>query len=185
MSVVVNAVESPLSNSATVYTLGAGAATNSSIDPVTTVSVTLNWMANGNPSGTYYQVQTAQNASFVSATNVLTTSTLNASTGLLSNDTYYLHVRAQNGDGFTTAYDATQSTITPAAVPVNGSFVTVTGSTITIAWGASTNITGTVFQAELSTISAIGTAIPQIGRRRGDGCDLHRSLAEHHLLCPR
>ena len=157
VTVTVGIVQSALSDSATVYTL-ADAPARSSITVVTTVSAALTWSVATNPNGTSYQALISEQSnfvSFVSSTTVLSTATFN---NLLSNATYYLEVRALNGDGFPTAYDVVQDTVTPAAIPVNGALNTVSSNTITIDWGASTNINGTLYEADLSTISALGAS---------------------------
>jgi len=134
----------------------------STCSAVTTESVALTWGADGNPAGTLYYAEVSAQPTFgtaTSSTTVLTTATV---ANLLSNVTYYAHVRAQNGDGAATGFDVTLTTVTPAAIPVNGLFTTVSGSTITVSWGGSTNANGTLYQAELSTISLVGASTQTI-----------------------
>src|SRR5207237_5034779 len=117
---------------------------------------------NNNPGGTHFQPALSVGPTFASSTTLDTTTTAATFTSLQSNATYYVKVKARNGDGIDTVYDVTLSTLTPAAKPVGGSFALVTDSSITIAWGPSTNAAGTSYQAELSTISAGGPSTATI-----------------------
>ena len=157
VTAIVNSIESGLSNSATTYTFAAPVL-GSELTGITPTTVGLTWNANGNPAGTLFTAELSVQANFATVTTSATVITTATFSGLLSNATYYLHAKSQNGDGFATAFDTTLSTITPAAVPVNGTIAVVGGSSITIAWGGSTNISGTLVQAELSTISLVGAS---------------------------
>ncbi|HVO32852.1 MAG TPA: fibronectin type III domain-containing protein, partial [Elusimicrobiota bacterium] len=161
VTVIVGGRESGLSNSATTYTMAA-VPSQSQITADNATSVAMAWNSNTNPAGTRYVAEISLSPSFASVT---TSTTLNASaifSGLNSNATYYLQVEALNGDGFGSGFDTVLTTITPAAEPVNGQFITVSFSSITITWGGSTNALGTDFQAELSTAAAFGGSGDQI-----------------------
>jgi len=154
---IVGSFESHLSNSATVYTF-AMPPTNSQVGIVTPISIDLSWSGNTNPNGTSYQVYGSTSIGFVATTSSFTVANTATLSNLTSNTTYYLHVKAQNGDGIDTAYDITLSTLTNPATPNNGVINTVTSNSIDISWGAATNPTGTQYQAEVSTISFLGAS---------------------------
>ena len=161
VTAMIGPIETGLSNSATTYTLAA-IPSGSALAGVFTTSVAFQWNANDNPTGTQYQSFIDTQPSFATAVSSLTLNTSAVHTPLTSNTTYYLRVRARNGDGFNTDYDASTTTVTPAAIPNNGSITSVTNVSLSIAWGADTNGSGTEYQAELSTISAVGTATASV-----------------------
>ena len=159
VTATVGGTEGGLSNGATTYTL-AMPPVNSTLVAVTTTSIAMNWSANTNPAGTRFNAQLSLISDFSTVT--ATSATLNAQAvfpSLTSNATYYLRVQAQNGNAVATAYDLMLTTVTPAAIPVSGSFTTVTPTSVGIAWSGDTNAAGTLYQAELSTISLGGAAV--------------------------
>ncbi|MEW6556281.1 MAG: carboxypeptidase regulatory-like domain-containing protein [Elusimicrobiota bacterium] len=111
-------------------------------------SITLNWSNNSNPTGTEYQASRSTASNF--GNEVFSNWTTN--TGILigslpSDTTYYLRVRARNGDGIITQYDTPVSTKTEPGPP-NGTADNLTGtviSTSSIQWAwtdTATNETG-------------------------------------------
>jgi len=73
-------------------------------------SVTVQWAANTNPAGTSYRIEYWKAGAATETAVVAATS--GAVTGLLSAATYYLTVRALNGDGLGSTHDAVLSTAT-------------------------------------------------------------------------
>lgn len=69
-------------------------------------SFTINWLANGNPSGTFYQIQISTDPTFTSSATInAETASLSASfTGLNPNTQYYVRVRAIDDNLNTTAF---------------------------------------------------------------------------------
>lgn len=141
-----NVAGSSNSSSVTRYTLALPPLTLAATGQTTT-TVSMNWAANGNPSGTRYEIsQSLDNFSTnfstpigLSANHILTTATI---PGLLSDTTYYFRVRAFNGDDIPTAFS---NTITDKTDPVIDSLPPMSpaglwasratdGSSITLNW---------------------------------------------------
>ncbi|TPW18296.1 MAG: hypothetical protein FD126_3480, partial [Elusimicrobia bacterium] len=71
------------------------------------------WSASGNPAGTPYEAQAAVDAGFASVlASSVTRSTSTTFAGLLSASTFYARVRALNGNGLASVFDAAVSTKT-------------------------------------------------------------------------
>lgn len=79
-------------------------------------SISVSWGANTNPAGTLYRLDFWQPGG--STTTATQTATNAIITGLSSGSTYYLSVRAMNGDGIPTAPDITLSTVTKTPLSV-------------------------------------------------------------------
>lgn len=135
------------------YTLAlAPAAAAAPITAVNISSVTVAWLANGNPSSTLYKAQASTSDSFASIAASSETYNLTAAiAGLAPNTTYYLRVVAVNGDNIYTDYLALGSTITLAAVPTNTAVSGITTTQFAISWVANGNPAGTTYQAQIST----------------------------------
>lgn len=107
--------ESAVGPSASVTTLAA-VPTASVFTSVFSSIVTANWLANGNPSGTMYEVQLTTDPSFVSG--IITSGFFNALAyqfaNLLPSTTYYARVKAKNGVGIQTSFASLSSTTTAA-----------------------------------------------------------------------
>ncbi len=104
-----------------VYTLAAPPAA-SSVAQVSSYSVTLSWEPNSNPGNTVYEVSRSTDnfsASFSTPVpyGLSYAGTSYSAEGLSPETTYYFRVRAYNGDGIPTAFDAVVSTATHPAVP--------------------------------------------------------------------
>jgi hypothetical protein len=127
-------LESGLSLAATTYTLAASP-TGSSFVGVFTTSITVQWNTS-DPAGTAYQAILSTDPAFGILTTSSTLNTNAAFTGLVGGTTYYVHVRAQNGDGFNTAFDVTLTTTTlaPLQPPTNVAFTMVAISSVTVSW---------------------------------------------------
>ncbi|MDO8733811.1 MAG: fibronectin type III domain-containing protein, partial [Elusimicrobiota bacterium] len=80
---------------------------------VTSNSVTVSWAANGNPAGTYYDVEYSTANNFVPFGEIYGTVALTENcTGLLSNTIYYFRTNARNFQSINTGFDAVVSTQT-------------------------------------------------------------------------
>lgn len=94
----------------TVYTLAA-IPTNVSFSLVGSTSVSLSWLANGNPAGTLYRLERSiDDVAYVGVSTA--TSLSRTDSGLVQLTTYYYRVRAINGDGLVTSPTASVSTVT-------------------------------------------------------------------------
>ena len=124
-------------------------------------SFTAQWSNNGNPvanpsfliTGTSYQVQLSTDSGFgvssASDTLVLSVTT----TTLEPNTSYYMRVAAYNVGGGQSAYGATVSTATLAAVPVSivPTYTTVSPNLIAAQWSPSNNPADTRYVVDIST----------------------------------
>ncbi|HOW28908.1 MAG TPA: fibronectin type III domain-containing protein [Elusimicrobiota bacterium] len=110
-----NAYGSSFSASLTRYTL-ANPPTASQVLGISTTNISLGWNENGNPANTLYEIQYSTVSSFAGAGTTSSASTSTILSGLRPNTTYWIHVRAYNGDGVPTAYDVTISTRTNPAL---------------------------------------------------------------------
>ncbi|TBR22747.1 hypothetical protein EPO15_07240 [bacterium] len=151
--------EGPPSPSAVKTTL-AMPPTGSSAAVVTANSVTLGWGANGNPSGTVYEVQsTTEGGSFAFAGNFNNVgATLS---GLTSDTTWQFRVRAQNQDAVLTAFDAVVTTRTGVPFPGQpGNPASTFISTAEVVWAWSAATDATAYQVRLATASGTLVATP-------------------------
>ncbi len=154
---VAGSVTSSLSDAATTYTW-ASPPSNFAFATNAVSSMSVQWTANGNPPGTTFEADLSLSANFASATTSATLSTTALYTSLSPNATYYARLRALNGDGVATVYSSALSTYTWPAAPVSGSFTSVTDTSVSFAWASGGNASGTRYQAEISSISAVGAA---------------------------
>ncbi|MFA6004736.1 MAG: fibronectin type III domain-containing protein, partial [Elusimicrobiota bacterium] len=131
--VAFNAVGNSTSTALTKYTLAA-APTSFALVQVYFSSITVAWAANNNPAGTSYQtlIWTAGG----STTTMSMTSISTAMTGLNQGATYYLAVRAVNGDGIQTALSSIVSSCTRvASAPAQPTGLAGTpANTTSVAW---------------------------------------------------
>lgn len=114
------------------------------------------WSANGNPSGTVYELEFATTANFsgtlissISANVPLTIE------GLFPNATHYVRVRSRNHNNVASDYLALGSTTTLAADPGTASPpfgpVYVTSMTASFTWGTPANPSDTQYTVEISS----------------------------------
>jgi hypothetical protein len=103
-----------------------------------TTSITANWGANGNGSGTVYTVQASSDA-YVTILQATTTATSYAFTSLSTSTTYAFQVRARGHNGDVTNFTTLPSTATQMNGPTAAAtaFTTVSSDTIAIAWTTS------------------------------------------------
>ena len=85
---------------------------------VTSHSVTANWSANGNPAGTFYDLEYSTSPDFTPYDEVYGTIALAEVCGpLLADTTYYFRTNARNFDSINTGFSAVVSTLTLAPPP--------------------------------------------------------------------
>ncbi|MFA5162336.1 MAG: fibronectin type III domain-containing protein [Elusimicrobiales bacterium] len=99
-------------------------------------SATVAWNANGNPSGTLYEVWYDSHSDFGEKITIATSAVSALLSGLNSDTTYYVKIRAENWDGLYSVFSSTISTLT-APPPPSGlalSTAAVNISSITWAW---------------------------------------------------
>jgi hypothetical protein len=166
VTAVINGKESALSQPATVYTFAAVPGT-----PVPTqvsyTSFTVTWSTNSNPGYTPFEVSFSTDSTFgtaVSTPIAFTGFTANTTNlfNLLPGTTYFVRVRAQNGDGFNTLFSSTGSAVTlPVPIPTGLSANVMGTSSITWNWntvpGASLY---NLYEATAPAIPFISTPTP-------------------------
>ncbi len=123
-------------------------------------SMTVQWGANSNPTGTAYLAQLATSTNFA---NIASSSrTLNTSatlTGLTDFTIYYLRVQAINYGGVATAYLSLGSTTTAILgnPPGSAALSDVRITSITANWTAGNNQAGTTYNAEVAVDASFGS----------------------------
>lgn len=131
--------------------------TSTAISTVFIDSVTLSWSANANPAETRFAFERSTDG--VSFSLVATTVAVSAAdVNLVGDSTYYYRVRAINGDGVSTSYDATVSTFVPGRLPgppSGFSAKSLSGGRIHLSWTISPSTT--VVAYDLYTDSGTGT----------------------------
>jgi len=154
-AVLVSAVspsgEGPLSASATVFTLAAvPALTDPPILDLSTGSLRAQWLANGNPLGTTYELFVSSGSALVST---VTTTGFSAGAGDLSPPAglFQVQVRALNEDEIPSAFLNLGSTATLANTPSGLQVLGTSPSAISVAWSANGNSPLAVYQVTTST----------------------------------
>ncbi len=130
----------------------------SSFTGVSPSALTLNWSSGTagsgfNPPGTAYTARLSTSSSFNGAADV-SSATINQSAsfpGLTPNTSYFAQVAAANAAGTPTAALNLGSTVTPAALPLGLTLLSVSASGLSASWGANGNPAGTAYVAEIST----------------------------------
>ena len=136
--------------------------TASAFTGVTASSLTANWIANGNPAGTVYQVQVSTDLTFIGGTStIFTTAVSTGFTGLLPNATYYGQVAAFSvNTGLYTAFTQllpTAGVSTLANAPTAPAVSAVTTTSEILGWNANSNPAGTLYTAQISTSNVFTT----------------------------
>ncbi|MDI6641707.1 MAG: fibronectin type III domain-containing protein, partial [Elusimicrobiota bacterium] len=117
-------------------------------------SISVNWLANNNPSWTSYTVDCSTSADFLITQSTITSSTSAIFQTLSANLTYYLRVCAQNLDGIYTAYALpTSATSTLCNLPQPTVLAPVNISSITANWTANSNPSWTQYFCEVSSVT--------------------------------
>lgn len=114
----------------------------------TTTTLTLTWSASGNAATTVYQAQASTNSFATVLATAQAAGVSAAFSGLLSNATHQLRVRALGLEG-PTAF-VSLSTWTVPAAPGSPSASAVSATSVTVTWTAP-NAAGSPYQAALST----------------------------------
>ncbi|MBI2386359.1 MAG: fibronectin type III domain-containing protein [Elusimicrobia bacterium] len=115
-------------------------------------SLTFGWSAGANPSYTTYELDASTSSAFAAPVSTTFAAAVSSSpAGLSPNTTYYFRVRAVNLDGVPTAYLATQSTATLAAVPASPAAGPIHITSGVFTWSAGSNPTDTLYTAQVSS----------------------------------
>ncbi|MDE2293501.1 MAG: fibronectin type III domain-containing protein [Elusimicrobia bacterium] len=121
---------------------------------VSTDQLSLSWSAGVDPAGTIFAAQVSTDAAFTAVAGSSATLAVSATVQALSpNTTYYARVQAVDFAGAGSAFDASVSTVTPAAAPTGPSFDSVRATTATAVWSAAGNPADTRYVAQVSTAS--------------------------------
>ena len=139
---------------------------------ISTGSLALNWLPNGNPPETNYWVELSSSSDFSSSfvTEVKGLSTAKFY-GLIPNTRYYGRVRARNGDDVATAIVSLGSRYTLAQPPILVTAPSISMSGVTLTWSGADNSDETFFEVRSSTSSAfvaVSTHIPFSALYNGD-----------------
>jgi hypothetical protein len=113
-------------------------------------SASVSWSSGGDPAGTVYEAQVSTDAFATVNASSATAGLTAAFTGLESNATEYLRVRARAWSGGDSAFVSGGSTVTPAAVPVSAPLVSVGTGSLVAAW-TSADAAGTLYELQIST----------------------------------
>jgi len=143
----------------TVTLAAAPASTSPAFSGIWTTSVTVRWLANGNPGSTEYQVDAATSADFG---GTLVSGPWGAGlsapvTGLAVNTSYYYRARSRAGSGVGSPYESLGSTFTLGAVPSGSTFTAVDTIGFTMEWSPNNSPAGTWYEAQVGTEPAFGT----------------------------
>jgi hypothetical protein len=121
-------------------------------------TLTVAWLANGDPVGiTTFTVIASTAANFNAFASSVTLSTVPATgptatlSGLNANTTYYFQVRAEGSDGQSSAWLQFGSTSTLAAAPILQSLIAPSTSQINAVWTAAGDPAGTLFVLQTAT----------------------------------
>ncbi|MCX7956948.1 MAG: fibronectin type III domain-containing protein [Endomicrobia bacterium] len=118
--------------------------------------ITFNWTANNNPSGTIYTAEISADNNFITATSSVTSVASATFYNLSANTTYYLRVKATNGDSVYTSYTPAITKVTLCETPSSLSFPACGTTSITVNWSGGNNPSGTKYIAHASTTNFSG-----------------------------
>ncbi len=131
-------------------TVTLAAAPAAPVTAVTATSAALSWSASGDPATTVFDAQLSTDAFATLVQSTQATGTAATFSGLASDTTVYLRVRALGIDG-PTAYATAAATATAAAVPGAPSASSLGISSVSVSWSAAGNAAGTLYAAQVST----------------------------------
>jgi hypothetical protein len=120
---------------------------------VSTGSVRLDWLHNGNRNGTLYRVLVSSMSSFVPAASSDTYNTFLSSAGLAANTTYYFRVYGVNNNGVTIG-PLEVSTATLARAAVFTDFVDLSTGSLRLRWSANGNPADTLYRVLVSSMAS-------------------------------
>ena len=159
----VGANRGPTAYSGAVYTLAVQPLPYTpAFSGITSSGLTLNWIANGNPSGTRYNVSYANEINFVSPVAQTTNGTAVSLTGLTPNKQYFARVSALNESGLETSSVSLGTAYTLAQPPTNLRPAEVSMSGITLAWNAGTNPASTWYEVRFTTNSGFTGTVTKL-----------------------
>ncbi len=119
---------------------------------VTTSTITFNWLPNGNPAETTYEIQYSSYSGYsVFASTRISGVTAYTAARLNPNTAYYARVHALNGDGIPTASVNLGSKYTHAQPPTSVTATEIAMSGITIEWSKGANPDPTYYELRGST----------------------------------
>ena|GEM_PF-476685 len=124
---------------------------------VSSVSITVEWLSNGNGPGTRYTLDISSDefASVLDSTFTLPAGAspfVHTFAGLAPNTTHWFRVQALGNRGDLTAFLALGSTVTTPVPPLLTGY-TLWSASAAVTWDANGNGAGTLYQADLSTAS--------------------------------
>jgi len=134
---------------------------------VSSGTVTVGWLSNGNGPGTSYRVDVSSDnfagIVFSSVTPALYSGPITLTFNALSaNTTYWFAVKAMGNNGDTTSALVLGSTVTLPVPPIITTYKLWSSSAV-IAWDANGNGAGTIYDCDLSTASDL--AVPEVSSR--------------------
>ncbi len=148
-------VKGPLSYSAFVYTLAVqpGLNTLNAFTSVSTGSLTVNWMTNGNSTWTVYNVQISTTPDYSGKFTVTVATSGNSVpfTDLLPNTKVYARVFALNGDNRPTLPADLGSKYTRARAPADVTPSVISMSGVTLTWDPLNNSPETIYEVRYTT----------------------------------
>jgi len=114
--------------------------------------LTFGWSAGANPAYTTYELNASTSSAFAApVSTTFATAVSSSPASLTPNTTYYFRVRAVNLDGVPTAYLATQSTATHAAVPSSPAAGPIHITSGVFTWSGGANPSDTLYTAQVSS----------------------------------
>jgi len=156
-------VRGPFSVAAPVYTLAVQPLPGvpSAISDPTMNSLTVHWIANGNPPSTTYLVGLASDVNYASFITTHTVTGISETfNGLTPNTSYYAGIVAVNGDNKPTAMLKLGYEYTSAQAPANFRSTSVSMSGVNLAWDTGANPPNTAYEIRYSTYPDLTQSIP-------------------------
>ncbi len=170
-------VRGPSSASPHVYTLTVQPlpGTPNVFSQVSTGSINVNWITNGNSTWTVYAVRLSTASTFVSYSSKTSYGNSVSFGGLTPNTSYYARLYASNGDGIMgTALDLGYK-YTLARAPLNVTPTEISMSGVSLGWDTNGNSSTTIFEVRGSTdnfATSITTYVPFTAAYMGDSFSL-------------
>jgi hypothetical protein len=118
---------------------------------ISTGSITLNWIHNGNPSSTLYRFNVSRTEDFAVTSTFTVIGTTVTLHDLDPNLQYYVRLRAINGDKESTDFVQLGSTYTWAQYPRNLRSTKISMSDIRLTWDTGANSTTTIYEVRGAT----------------------------------
>ena len=146
-------IRGPVSWASPVYTLTVAPlpATPNVYTNVSTGSLNVNWITNGNSTWTVYRITGSLDSTFSETTVGETTNNYMSFTTLSPNVRHYIHLTPVNGDGIEGDTIDLGSKYTLAKVPASLTAVDISMSGITLSWDTDGNSPETIYEVRSST----------------------------------